>query len=132
MFNDLSDESATLVIMWENLMVPVKLKVDTDAQVMKGIEAAMAGPAANDYFAAASYYYGHDKDMKKALEWINKSIDLGGDRFWVVTMKARIQQKLGDFTSGIATAEKALKLAQEVKNNDYIKINQELIAAMKQ
>ena len=94
---------------------------------MASIESTMAGPSANDYRAAASYYLAEGKDMEQALEWINKSLEMGGDRFWILQDKSEIQAALGDYDGAIKTAEKSKAMAIEARNNDYVKINQDNI-----
>ncbi len=131
MINDIRDASASIYLMWENTMVPIEMELNTDEKVLASIEKTMAGPSQNDYFAAASYYYNHDKDMDQALEWIENSMNDNETRYWVVTMKARILTKMSKKEEALATAEKALKLAEEGGNPDYVKINQDLIASLK-
>ncbi|WNJ19338.1 DUF2911 domain-containing protein [Pontibacter sp. G13] len=127
MFDDLTDNSATLTLAWESTMVTIDIETEVDSRVMKQIESTMAGPGYYPYFQAATYYYNTDRDLDKALEWINMSLEQG-DRFWVMTMKARILGKKGDTADAIATAKKAKALAEEASNADYVKINSDLIA----
>ena len=129
MFNDLRDDGATLNMMWEKTAISIGITVDTDSKVMAGIERMMAGPTPNQYYSAAQYYYNHNKDPDKALEFVNKALK-GGDRFWIMTLKARIQRKMGDKMGALATSKKALTLAKEANNGDYVKINEDMIAAL--
>ena len=128
--NAIRNDHAYLVLAWQNTVVAARIDVNTDAVVMADINRAM-DPAseAGKYWAAANYYLETDRDMEQALEWINKSIELGNDRFWVVHAKARIQQKIGDCKGAIVTAEESKKLAQEAGNNDYVALNDKLIAS---
>jgi len=130
--NGIRNDHAYLNLAWENTIVSAKIDVNTDAAVMADIERAM-DPAseAGKYWAAANYYFQTDRELSQALEWINKSIELGNDQFWVVHVKARIQQKLGDCTGAITTAEASKKLAREAGNDDYIALNDKLIASCK-
>lgn len=127
-FDDLTNESATLNLIWEQTSIAMTLEVEVDEKVMGQIEKVLGGPTATDYYAAATYYYNSDRDMDQALEWINKSIDMGYDRFWVRTWKARIIGKSGNKEEAIAAAKKAMEMAQEAGNMDYVKINEALIA----
>jgi hypothetical protein len=54
----------------------------------------MAGPSGDDYFAAARYYFESGKDLKQALEWIKKSTDMNGERFWVLRQQSLVEAKL--------------------------------------
>ena len=96
---------------------------------MKSIESVMAGPSANDYFSAASYYYSNDLDLDKALEWCDKAVAMNPDAFWMSRQKSLIQAKMGDKKGAIATAEMSLKAAEKAGNEDYVKMNKESIAA---
>ena len=59
---------------------------------------------------------------------MNKSREMGGERFWILQDKSEIQAALGDYKGAIATANRSKELAKEAGNNDYIKINDENIA----
>ncbi len=128
MFDNLRNSSANLHIVWERTNAYVTIEVPTEEAVMASIESTMAGPGAGDYSAAASYYLAEGKDMNQALEWINKSLEMGGERFWILRTKSEIQAKLGDYKGAIATAERSKELAEESRNADYIKINTDNIA----
>ncbi len=122
-FDNLRNSSANLHLVWERTNAYVTIEVPTEEAVMASIESTMAGPSANDYSAAASYYLAEGKDMNQALEWINQSLEMGGERFWILRTKSEIQAKLGDYKGAIATAERSKELAEESRNADYIKIN---------
>jgi len=130
MIGDIRDDAATINLMWENTIVPIEMSLKTDEKVMASIDQVMAGPSQGDYFQAASYYYAHDKDMNQALEWVNKSMNENEERYWVVTLKARILKKMGKNDEAVTTAQEAMKLAEAGGNADYVKINKDLIASM--
>ena len=127
-FDNLTNTSGDYYLLWDNVYVPVTIKTNTDKTVEASIEKVMAGPSAGDYFSAAQYYYTAGKDLNKALTWVNKSVDMGNDKFWVLRVKSQIQAALGDKKGAIATANRSLELAKEAKNDDYIKMNTESIA----
>lgn len=128
---DIADDntSANIELAWENTAVRFKVSVDYDSKVMKAIEAGTRVSPAN-YIAAANYYYEHNKDLKKALEWITQGIETGNrEAFWNIHTKAKIQLALGDFKGALATAQQSLDLARKANNDfGYIKLNEELIA----
>lgn len=128
--NEIRDGSANLWIIWENTFVPVKIDLNTEEQVMASIEETLAGPSKSDYYAAGAYLYSADKDLDKALEYVEKGMNEDESRFWVVTMKARILAKLGKKEDAIATSTQAIELAEKAGNGDYIKINKDLISTL--
>lgn len=129
---NLRNDGADLELSWENTKVVFPIKVDTDSKVMADIDATMSGPKAGDYYAAARYYYEEKKDMKKALEWVNASLEKGGDKFWILRLKANILAELKMYKDAIATAQKSTELAKADGNTDYPRMNEESIADWKQ
>lgn len=130
-FNNLRNNGADLEISWEYTKVAVPITVDTDTKVMADIKATMDGPSANAYYAASRYYYEEKKDLKQALAWVDKSLEKGGDKFWILRMKSQIQADLGMHKDAIATAEKSMALAKADNNNDYVRMNEKSIAEWK-
>jgi hypothetical protein len=129
--DNLRNNGADIFLSWENTKVVISFSVDTDAKVMADIKTQMEGPSANTYYAAARYYYEEKKDMKQALEWVNKSLEKGGEKFWILRMKALIMGELGMFKDAIATAEKSTELAKKEGNADYPAMNEKSIADWK-
>ncbi|CAN5132908.1 DUF2911 domain-containing protein [soil metagenome] len=127
---DILPNSATLEIMWDKTRVPVAITADIDQTIVKNIEASLASdkPA---YFEAASYYYDTNKDLKQALGWVTKATEQNPKAFWVMLLKARIELKLKEKASAIASAEKTVALATEAKNGDYVKMANDLIVSAK-
>jgi hypothetical protein len=128
---NLRNDGADLEVMWENTKVIIPIKMDTDSKVMADIQSTMAGPKPGDYYAAARYYYEEKKDMKQALEWVNASLEKGGDKFWILRLKANIQAELKMYKDAIATAAKSTELAKADGNTDYPRMNDESIADWK-
>lgn len=128
--SDVTATSTTLEFIWEKTLVPVKITTDIDAKVMKSIESTMAVDA-RPYFQAANYYYENNKDLNQALIWVNKAVEQNPKAFWIYMLKARIELKLNDKKAAIATAEKTAALATEAKNDDYVKMANDLIAEAK-
>lgn len=123
---NVKDDNAEFHLDWENTRVAFSISTDVESVVMKEIETKMAGTTSRTYFDAARYYYNTDKDLNKALEWVNKSLE-GEQKFWMVRLKAQIQAKMKDYKGAIKTAELSIKLAEEAKNDDYVRMNKKSI-----
>ncbi|UJH67102.1 DUF2911 domain-containing protein [Allomuricauda sp. SCSIO 65647] len=123
--DDLHNNGATLGMLWENQYVGVKFEVPTDKKATKSIEAAMSGPSANDYYAAAAYYMDEGKDLAKAKEWIDKAVSMNDKAFWMMRKQSLIYAKMGDKQGAIAAAKKSLAVAEEAGNADYVKLNKD-------
>jgi hypothetical protein len=132
-FSDLDARKANLDLMWENTLVRVKMATEVDAKVMaqikeKVIDATPTDP--NLYFQAAAYYYEAGKDMKQALAWVNKATEKE-PKFWMVHLKAKIQARMKDYKGAVASANQSIELAKTAKNDDYVRLNEKLIAETK-
>lgn len=126
--DNITASTANLLLSWERTVVPVRIKTDVDSRVMKNIESVMKVEDSRPYFQAANYYYENDKDLNQALTWANKAVEQNR-AFYVVHLKAKILQKMGDHNAAIETAQESLSLAREAKNDDYVRLNEKLIAS---
>jgi hypothetical protein len=124
-FDDLTNSSAVLGIMWEKVYVGLKFETPTDALVTKQISATMNGPSAGDLYAAATYYLESGKDIKKAQEWVDKAVEMTSKdpKFWMLRKQSLIHAKAGDKKGAIKAAKESLRLAEIAKNAGYIKMN---------
>jgi hypothetical protein len=129
-FANMNVEQGDLQIMWENTLVSMKLTTDVDARVMANIDKAMQGERKPYYFAAI-YYYNHDKDMHKALAWMQEHDKAQPNAYNIKYWMARIQLKLGDKAGAIATATEGLRLANAEPSAEYIRLNKEVLEAAK-
>jgi len=126
--SDMGFSSASIDLAWEKTSVSIKVTADIDAKIMKDIDAALAPTDKRPYFQAASYYYENNKDLGKALEWANKAAENNPKAFWILHLKAKIQVKQKDFKGAITSAEQSMAIAKEAGNDDYVKLNEKLIA----
>jgi hypothetical protein len=126
-FNNLRDNAANIEMSWENTRVSFEVQVEYDARVMKQIDDVMAGPTAGSYNSAASYYFNNGKDLNKALEYVNKALEKGGDKYWILSLKAQIQAGLNDYKGAVETAGKAKTMAQADEDDAYSKMNTDRI-----
>ena len=126
--NNLDNNYAHLEFSWEKTLVALKFEVPTQKTAMASIDKVLAGPTAGDYFSSAQYLNQSNGDMNKALEYINKALDLNKEKpFWYTRQKSLIQAKLGDKKGAIETAKISLEAAVKEKNDDYVKMNNDSI-----
>jgi Protein of unknown function (DUF2911) len=126
--SNLRNNGADIEVMWENTKIVIPVAYDTDTKVMASIQEQMSGPSAGAYQAAANYYYTEKKDLKQALEWVNKCLEKGGEKFWILRLKANILGDLGMYKDAIMVAEKSTELAKKEGNMDYPRMNEKSIA----
>ena len=129
--DDIKNSSCSISLNWDKTSVSIPVILTTDETMIGGIKRAFDGPSSGDYYTAARYYHEENKDAKQALEWVNKSLEKGGDKFWIMRLKALLQAKVGDYMGAISTAEKSSELAKKEGNNDYPRMNDESIKEWK-
>ncbi|WP_298154900.1 DUF2911 domain-containing protein [Flavobacterium sp.] len=127
--NNLDNNFGVLELSWEKTIVPVKFEVPTRKTATESIKKALAGPTSDDYFSSAQYYYQSGDDLKVALDYVNKALELNQDKpFWYNRLKSLIQAKLGDKKGAIETAKLSMASAEAAKNMDYVKMNRDSIS----
>jgi len=123
--------SAELRLMWEHTALNLHLTTDIDAKVMARIDSAMKTDK-KPYYEAVIYYYNNNKDLKTALPWAEEMGKMPGMPPFVADLwKARLQLKTGDKAGAIITATAGVDAAKKANNDEYIRLNTELIALAK-
>lgn len=128
--NNIKPNEADIFLRWDRTEVSFKVKADIDEKIMAAIDREMSTDK-RPYYQAATYYYENGKDLNKALEWINKAIELRPDAFWMIHTKAKILYKMKDYHPAITAAEASLAKAKEAQSDEYIRLNEKLIAEIK-
>lgn len=129
--NDIRDESATLNLLWEKTLVPVKIEIELTGKLVPQIEAVMsAAEGRKPYYQAAMFYYDHGQDLQKASKWIDAAI-ADRETYNIAHLKAKILAKLGDKEGAIAAAKRSTELAIKAKDTGYVKLNEDLISSLK-
>ncbi len=130
-FGNITNTTTDLEIMWEKTVVKVQIKHDIEQKMNAQIK-RMLDPNrdAGLYFNIASYFYESNQNTQQALELITKSTDMT-PRYWTVHLKAKIQARLNDKNGAIASAEKSKELAIADKDDNYVRMNEKLIAELK-
>jgi Protein of unknown function (DUF2911) len=129
-FADLKSNSCALHIMWEGTAVALPITVDVETKVMGQIDQLM-NKDNRPYFNAAMYYMDNGKDLNQALAWFDKAVEGNPTAFWIHHQRANCLAKLGKKAEAKVAAEKSKELATTAKNDDYVKLNEKLLADLK-
>jgi hypothetical protein len=130
-FTNVTPTTCDLQMMWEHSGFVIHIATDIDPKVMARIDSAM-NTAKKPYYEALIYYYNNNKDMNKALAWATElEKDKNFPPFVPKLWKARILLKVGDKGAAIATAREGAKIATDMKTEEYIRLNNEVIAQAK-
>lgn len=129
-FANVLPTAAQLHIMWEHTALAINITTSIDARVMASIDEAMKGEK-KPYFQAAQYYFENGKDLEQALTWMNEAEKADQKAPWVKLWKGRIQLKKGDAEGALASAKAGITIATEIKNDEYVRLNTQLLEQAK-
>lgn len=128
-FINIKPASMDLRVMWDNAAIQIPISMDVDAKVMAQIDNAM-NKDNRPYFQAAAYYLESGKDLNQAVTWFDKALEQNPNAFWIQHQKAKALAKLGRKAEAKTTAMKSMELAKKQNNNDYVRLNENLIAEL--
>ena len=113
-FPNVSSDSATIVLRWENLAIPFTVNTGTTAKVIAAAREAVANAKPDDWSTpnrAASFAFNNGLN-EDATKWLDVSLK-AKETIQNLYLKARIQAKAGNKAAAVKTAELALAKAGE-------------------
>lgn len=126
-FANVCTSCAEVQLMWDYTKVSFRLSTATDEKVMAEIKTFTSNPEgrlAGDYYLAAKYYLDTDRDLNKALEWIDKALTYTPGAYWMTHTKAEIYAKMGKYNEAIETARLSIEQAKSKKDQDFVRLNE--------
>ena len=129
-FANVKSGACDLQMMWENTSVSLPITTDVETVVMKQINDVMTKDN-RPYFQAGLYYLETGKDLNQAVAWFDKAFEQNPKAYWVLHQKANALARLGKKEEAKTTAQKSMELAKEGKNDDYVRLNEKLLAELK-
>jgi hypothetical protein len=108
LFSDTTDSTSRLDLEWADLRVSVPIKVDTQAQVLAGINTTLAD-AWRPYYQAGRYLVENGGNLDTAIGYLDSSIGIKStwsNNWW----RAQALAKKGKTADAIAAGEKALQI----------------------
>jgi len=128
-FKNLSRNSATIILQWEKLSIPLDVEVDVNKVILDyARNTFLRGPSGfqwQGFNQAANYALQNNVELEQALLWADRSINLN-QNFTNLRTKAGILEKLGKTTEAGGLREESIKIAGEVDINNlgYEYLNQ--------
>ena len=116
--------------MWERTGVTINIETSVREKLKSQIEAAMLTDK-KPYWQAAQFYTEYESNTTKALDNVTKALLENPKAYWMWLYKAKIQQDMGDIAGAKESSKKSLELATAEKNDDYIKMNLDLLKKLK-
>ncbi len=128
-FDNVKASTAEIAVMWDNVVARLPISTEFDARVVKDIANALRDN--RPYFQAGMYYVESGRDLNQAVEWFDLAIQQNPNAFWVFHQKANALAKLGKKEEARTAANKSLELAKQASNDDYVKLNEDLLKNLK-
>jgi tetratricopeptide (TPR) repeat protein len=128
--DNIKSTQCQIELCWDQTKVAFTVETDVDTRIMQQITTAMQSEKP-PYFNAAMYFMDNGKDLNQALSWFEKAAAATPTAYWVQHQLANCLAKLGKKAEAKAAAQKSRELALAVKNMDYVKLNDKLLAELK-
>jgi len=128
-FANVKPTTCELHMTWDKSSVVLPISTEIDGKIMASIKDAMKTDKP-PYYQAAVYYMENGKDLNQALDWFNKAAEAQPDAYWVQHQWANCLAKLGKKTEARAAANRSKELATKANNDDYVKLNDKLLAEL--
>jgi len=129
-FDGLKHDAVNMIFAWDDTKIMIPISVDTHSLMLKEIEKQFkVNPTAQTYYEAARYLQEKETDYKKALIYLDKAIELGGNTYYFYRVKSLVEAALYDYSSAIKSAKKSLKLADEEGKDEFVRMNEKNITA---
>jgi hypothetical protein len=121
-------------ISWENIVVPVELKIDLRSTVIPNLEQALEESSRPPYFQAAMFYFENNIDINRAAELMSLALKRNPEHIGMLYRYALILKQKGSLLEALEAAEKSLNGAQGVDSElreEYTRLNSILISELK-
>jgi len=129
-FADVKPTTTDLQLMLDNVLVSLPISMDIDTRIMADIKRTMAADP-RPYFQAGMYYLDNNKDLNQAITWFDKAIEQNPRGYFIYHQKANALAKLGRKDEARTTAQKSMQLAKEQQVDEYVRLNEKLIASLR-
>ena len=132
-FDEVTPSSATMVLAWEKVAIPLKIDVEVNAKALANINAALAGAKADDWrtpFRGADFAYSNDVAAKEAWGWVEQSLKVQ-ENFYNLSLKAKMLARDGKKADAIKVAEKAIETGKKATPPADIAPTERLLAEWK-
>lgn len=132
--DDIGSDYGVLNISWENIVVPIEIKIDLKRTVIPKLEKALERDGRRPYFQAAMFYFENNIDINRAAELMSLALKENPEHIGMLYRYALILKQKGDIVGAIEASEKSLEGAQGVGPElkaEYTRLNSRLLNELK-
>ena len=112
-FNNVTDSTAMMDIMWADAKASANLMVNTSANAAASVDKAVAEKPddVNTLTAAANYNLAKGRNLEQSLSYVDKAI-AAKETYRNLWLKSQILAKMGKFADALPLAQKALTMGE--------------------
>lgn len=121
-FGDLTSNSTSVALRWENTEVKFTIEFDVDARIDEQIAKLSASPegmSPQSLFLAAEYYLHNGRDLEKADKWITAAMEKSAKNPRFGLLRAKILAKAGKTDEALKVIAESNAWAKESNNANY-------------
>ena len=130
-FDKITLADSDLIIWWGNHKITLAIETKVHDSVLANIDKTIAGPSSFDYFQAALYLHETQTQLDKALVYIQKATKSDNALFFQVYREALILEDLGRSEEAKQSAMKSKTMSQQAGNDDFVRLNEQLISRLR-
>lgn len=128
-FDRIDHNSMDMMWEWENTRITIPIQVDTHSLMLEEIEQQIkVNPTAQTYYEAGRYLQEQGKAPIKALAYLNKALEIGGDTYYFHRVKSLVEAELGQYKQAIKSANTSMELAESLGKDEFVRMNRKNIA----
>ena len=132
--DNIGSDRGMLHISWDQVLVPVDIKIDLKHTVIPDLEKALTGEGRRPYFQAAMFYYENNLDINRAAELMSMALEKNPNHIGMLYRYALILKQKGDIPGAMKASDKSFEQAQtagEELKAEYTRLNTKLQAELK-
>jgi len=127
-FDQITHHSLELLLIWDRTCIRIPMEVDTQSFMEASIaEALSTAPSAQSYYEAARYLQEEGRDYDRALNYIDKSLEYGGETYYFHRVRSLILAGLGSYSEAVEAARRSEFLAANEGKDEFVRMNRENI-----
>ncbi|MGB5237970.1 MAG: DUF2911 domain-containing protein [Flavobacteriaceae bacterium] len=128
-FDKIEHNSMDMIWEWEYTRVTIPVEVDTHSLMLSEISRQIKdNPTAQTFYEAGRYLQEQGESHQKALEYLNKAIEIGGDTYYFHRVKSLLEAELGKYDKAILSARKSMELAESLGKDEFVRMNRKNIS----
>jgi Protein of unknown function (DUF2911) len=114
-FSDMTDNSATVNLLWEKIKVSFKVETETQELTLSKARKMIDW---NTPFQAAQYCLNNNVNLDEAIKWIEAST-LINENYWNMRTKARLFEKTGRKNEAVSIMERAIEIGNGMEDKPF-------------